>query len=150
VLTGASAVAGVAALTACGADEPTATAPAPDESSADPTPTEEPSKTGGAEEPSQEPTEPLAQLADIPVGGALLVEVAGNPVVVSQPSKGNVVAFSAVCTHQGCTVAVGETQLSCPCHGSTFDFSGKVVNGPAEEPLPDVAVKVSGDAVLPA
>jgi cytochrome b6-f complex iron-sulfur subunit len=60
-----------------------------------------------------------------------------------------VVAFSAICTHQGCTVAAAGTQLQCPCHGSVFDaFTGKVVNGPAQAPLGKVDVSVSGQDVV--
>jgi cytochrome b6-f complex iron-sulfur subunit len=57
-----------------------------------------------------------------------------------------VVAYSAVCTHEGCTVSFdgGEQQLICPCHGSRFDPAdgGAVINGPARRPLPEVAVEV--------
>jgi Rieske Fe-S protein len=45
-------------------------------------------------------------------------------------------ALSAVCTHEGCTVnGLTDNRLVCPCHGSTYDFSGTVVVGPATSPL---------------
>lgn len=70
--------------------------------------------------------------------------------MVAQPTAGKVVAFSAVCTHQGCAVAVAsKTELDCPCHGSKFNaLTGAVLNGPANKPLPSVAVKLSGDSVV--
>ncbi|MGO4299978.1 ubiquinol-cytochrome c reductase iron-sulfur subunit [Leifsonia sp. RAF41] len=87
-------------------------------------------------------------LASIPVGGAVSATLAGKPIVVSQPSAGHVVAFSAVCTHQGCTVAPQGKEFDCPCHGSRFDATtGDVLNGPARDPLPMLNARVSGDAV---
>jgi Rieske Fe-S protein len=64
--------------------------------------------------------------------------------------SGDFVAYSAVCTHQGCTVAYRNGQLACPCHGSIFDPANgaAVVSGPARSPLPEVPVEVSGGEVL--
>jgi Rieske Fe-S protein len=71
-------------------------------------------------------------------------------VVVTRDSEGAVHGFSAVCTHQGCIVArVADGTINCPCHGSKFDLStGQPVAGPARRPLPSVAVKVVGNAVV--
>jgi nitrite reductase/ring-hydroxylating ferredoxin subunit len=97
------------------------------------------------------PGETLAPLADVPVGGAVVVTVGGRGVVVSRPAEGEARAFSAVCTHQGCTVAADGGQLACPCHGSRFDAAtGAVVQGPAQEPLPEIAVAVQGGEVVTA
>lgn len=92
---------------------------------------------------------PLAKLSDVPVGGGLVATGAdGKPIVILQPSAGQVSAVSAVCTHMGTTVAVSGTQLKCPAHGSVFGFDGSVVNGPATAPLAAVAVKVDGANVV--
>ncbi|MDD2851107.1 MAG: Rieske (2Fe-2S) protein [Desulfuromonadaceae bacterium] len=50
-------------------------------------------------------------------------------------------ALSLVCTHLGCTVAVTETGLSCPCHGSRFDQRGLVLQGPADKPLQQYSIE---------
>jgi Rieske Fe-S protein len=92
----------------------------------------------------------LAAVADVPVGGAVSTQdSSGKPVIVSQPSKGEVVAFSAICTHHGCTVAPKGDQLVCPCHGSTYDLAtGDNTGGPAPSPLAKIPVKVQGGKVL--
>merc|ERR1712216_276489 len=40
---------------------------------------------------------------------------------------------NAVCTHLGCVVPwnIAALKYQCPCHGSQYDFNGKVVRGPA-------------------
>ena len=87
-------------------------------------------------------------LSSIPVGGAVSAQLGSTPIVVSQPSAGSVVAFSAVCTHQGCTVAPQGKEFDCPCHGSRFDgTTGDVINGPARNPLTKLKAAVSGDKV---
>jgi len=91
----------------------------------------------------------LAQVSDIPVGGAISAKDAdGKPIILVQPEAGTVVALSAVCTHQQCTVAPEDDELRCPCHGSVFDLTGANVSGPAPSPLAEVDVHVSNGAVL--
>ncbi len=92
---------------------------------------------------------PLAQVSDIPVGGALSATGPdGGPIILLQPQAGTVVALSAVCTHQGCTVVPDGDTLACPCHGSVFDLTGDTVSGPAKAPLPPIDVHVADGAVL--
>lgn len=93
--------------------------------------------------------EELAKLADIPVGGCISATLNGNPILISQPSDGAVVAFSAICTHQGCVVKPAKDEFDCPCHGSRYNFeTGAVLDGPAPKPLPKVEVAVAGAAVV--
>ena len=85
--------------------------------------------------------------ADIPVGGGKVFE--DQKVVVTQPTAGQFKAFTAVCTHQGCTVSlVQDNVIRCPCHGSAFSaVDGSVKNGPAPAPLASKTVSVSGDTL---
>lgn len=93
----------------------------------------------------------LATLSDIPVGGAVEATAPdGSKVLVTQPSAGEVAAFSAVCPHEGCSVLPDSGQLTCPCHGSQFSLSGEVTRGPARSGLQPFAVRVMDGQVLPA
>ncbi|ANP72950.1 ubiquinol-cytochrome c reductase iron-sulfur subunit [Cryobacterium arcticum] len=104
--------------------------------------------TGTPDAGTTTPTE-VATLTDIPVGGAKAVMLNGSQIIVSQPAEGTVVAFSAICTHQGCIVAPEKKGLACPCHGSLFDTAtGAVLTGPATDPLPEVKVTLDGDKVI--
>jgi Rieske Fe-S protein len=89
----------------------------------------------------------LAKLEQVPAGGGLIVVSA--TVVLTKDSKGGLHGFSAVCTHQGCTVgSVEGGAIICPCHGSRFDIrTGAPVAGPATTPLAKVSIVVKGDSV---
>jgi Rieske Fe-S protein len=86
----------------------------------------------------------LAKTTDIPVGGGKVFK--DQKVVVTQPTAGDFKAFSAVCTHQGCTVgSVSNGTINCPCHGSKFKVGdGSVAHGPASDPLPSQSITVTG------
>jgi len=72
----------------------------------------------------------------------------------SQPGSFNgIVAYSKICTHMGCPVALYEQRthhLLCPCHQSTFDLTqnSKVIFGPAKRPLPQLAITVDEEGYL--
>ncbi|WP_369238805.1 Rieske (2Fe-2S) protein [Streptomyces sp. R21] len=89
----------------------------------------------------------LAKTADIPVGGGKIFKK--EKVVVTQPKKGEFKAFSAVCTHQGCTVgSVSDGIIECPCHHSKYRVAdGSVAGGPAPKPLPAKEIKVKGNSI---
>jgi ubiquinol-cytochrome c reductase iron-sulfur subunit len=64
-----------------------------------------------------------------------------------------VVAYSKLCTHAGCPVALyaDETrQLLCPCHHSVFDVlrGASPVEGPAARPLPQLPLGTDTDGYL--
>jgi nitrite reductase/ring-hydroxylating ferredoxin subunit len=95
----------------------------------------------------------LTKLSDVPVGGAVALSVNGKSILVSQPTKGEAAAFSAVCPHQGGNVIVDGKIFQCTLHGSTFvEATGKNISGPAAgQPLPTVNVEVTaGNVVLKA
>ncbi|MEV5849859.1 Rieske (2Fe-2S) protein [Streptomyces sp. NPDC051985] len=109
--------------------------------------------SSSAESPSGESTTgaaagtALAQTSEIPEGGGTVFK--DQKVVVTQPTKGEFKAFSAICTHQGCTVnRVADGTIDCPCHGSKFKIAdGAVAHGPATRPLPAKSITVSGNSI---
>lgn len=64
-----------------------------------------------------------------------------------------IIAFSKICSHMGCAVALYEQQtkhLLCPCHQSTFDVTraAKVLFGPSARPLPQLALALDSEGYL--
>jgi len=92
----------------------------------------------------------LAKTSDVPVGGGTIL--ADKKIVITQPQSGTFHAFTAVCTHAGCTVgSVSSGTINCPCHGSRFNINnGSVVNGPAASPLAPINIKVQGTSIVQA
>lgn len=141
----AGATLGAGVLASCAEDEPAAVGSSPAAST--------PGDGGGSGASSSGGGgHALAELADVPVGGAVsATDQDGKPVIVAQPEAGQVVAFSAICTHKGCTVAPEDGILKCPCHGSTYDLAtGENTGGPAPEPLPEIEVSVEDGSVVQA
>jgi Rieske Fe-S protein len=138
-----------AALTGCstynsnsgGVNAPQGTQPA----TTDPAPAASASGAAGGNAPTA-----LASTSQVPVGGGTIL--AAKKIVITQPQSGTFKAFTAVCTHAGCTVgSVSGGTINCPCHGSRFNIAnGAVVNGPAASPLAPVNIKVQGNSIVQA
>ena len=104
-------------------------------------------KGGGA------PVNAIVAISDLAVGSALQVKLdSGDPGILIRTSTDAVCAFSAVCTHQGCTVDYDQAskELICPCHGARFDplQNGKAIAGPTRIPLTEVSVQISGEYIV--
>jgi cytochrome b6-f complex iron-sulfur subunit len=77
----------------------------------------------------------------------VIVPVSGERVMVLQLPNQELLAFSAICTHEGCTVTYqpGESVIWCPCHDGRFDLNGRVLSGPPPRPLPKYAANRQPD-----
>jgi thiosulfate dehydrogenase [quinone] large subunit len=97
----------------------------------------------------------IIKVAELPVGKTFnfVHSAQGVPAILFR-TKAGVFAYSAICTHQGCSVAYKSStkKLICPCHAAQFDpfANAKVVSGPAERALDKVNVKISGNWIVEA
>jgi len=105
------------------------------------------SANGGSGSGTTTASKDLGATSAIPVGGGKVFP--DQRVVVTQPTAGAFKAFSAVCTHQGCTVnQVSNGLIMCPCHGSEYSITdGSVKQGPAPSPLPTKQITVANDQI---
>jgi len=97
----------------------------------------------------------IIKVAELPVGKTFnfVHSAQGVPAILFR-TKAGVFAYSAICTHEGCSVAYKSStkKLICPCHAAQFDpfANAKVVSGPAERALDKVNVKISGTWIVEA
>jgi thiosulfate dehydrogenase (quinone) large subunit len=80
----------------------------------------------------------LGPAASLPSGAAATYgdPADGAPDIVIRESDGGIKAFSAVCTHAGCTVGYEGGTIVCPCHGGEYSAqTGAVIAGPPPAPL---------------
>ena len=70
----------------------------------------------------------------------------GSPDILIRDAEGNLKAFSAICTHAGCTVGYQSGTIVCPCHGGEFSSeTGEVIAGPPPSGLaPKKVLEVGG------
>jgi glycine/D-amino acid oxidase-like deaminating enzyme/nitrite reductase/ring-hydroxylating ferredoxin subunit len=76
-------------------------------------------------------------LGDILPGEGGVLKIGKEDVAVWKEEDGTLHAFSASCTHKGCTLTWNNADRTwdCPCHGSIFSADGSIIHGPAGEPL---------------
>lgn len=83
--------------------------------------------------------------ADVPASGAMVQRPdMERPVYLRPDGDGGYTALLARCTHRGCQPDAVADRLVCPCHGSEFDLQGRVLEGPADQPLTRYAVRLEG------
>jgi ubiquinol-cytochrome c reductase iron-sulfur subunit len=85
--------------------------------------------------------------------GQLIPDRPGNPGTVMNWTVDNIVAYSKICTHVGCPVALYEEtthHILCPCHQSTFNAAqgAQVLFGPAPRPLPQLPIGTDAQGFL--
>jgi thiosulfate dehydrogenase [quinone] large subunit len=97
--------------------------------------------------PAAAPGVAIGSVSQVPLreAGRFVDPASGQPAYVVHLPGNTFVAFSAVCTHAGCTVRFDSSSLEfvCPCHGGTYDAStGQVTGGPPPSPLAAIPVHI--------
>lgn len=98
----------------------------------------------GGEEPAPQWVS-IALDQRLEVGESISVAHQEEQILLHRPEEGQVLAFSAVCPHEGCAVGVEGDRFECPCHGSQFTLTGEWESGPAEQPLQQYEAEFDGE-----
>ena len=93
----------------------------------------------------------IATTKDVPSGKMKSVENNGKSILVAN-LNGEYFAIGNICTHAACRLSDGTLngeKVWCSCHGSTFDIrTGKVLKGPAKNPVPSFKLRIDGNQIL--
>jgi cytochrome b6-f complex iron-sulfur subunit len=82
-------------------------------------------------------------------GGMALVSSTAGTFLVTRTGATSFVAVTAQCTHEACVVSnATPSSYVCPCHGSEFDTSGRVLVGPATAPLRQFQTEFSNNVLM--
>jgi cytochrome b6-f complex iron-sulfur subunit len=82
------------------------------------------------------------------VGGAAMVNVSTGLYLVARTAQTVVTTVTAACTHDRCDVTgFANNVYVCPCHGSQFNTSGAVVQGPAASALRQFPTTLANNVV---
>ncbi|PYR74106.1 MAG: hypothetical protein DMF87_23795 [Acidobacteria bacterium] len=99
--------------------------------------------SGGTVQVQIDSSSPLAT-----VGGAVMVRASSGAFLVARTAQESFSALTTICTHETCTITgFDNTNFVCPCHGSRFSPTGRVVNGPANAPLRSFATSFSNNVL---
>lgn len=92
----------------------------------------------------------VMKASELAVGAQGSVKINKAEVILYRQDEGTVLAYSAICTHAGCTVIPGDAdRFHCPCHESYFNVAdGSVAGGPAPRPLARYGAAIQGEDIL--
>lgn len=70
-----------------------------------------------------------------------------DSIIIVKKSNTEFLVYSSVCRHKRCNVKYKKDRdvFVCPCHGSTYDISGKVIKGPSKGDIPKYKVKLNNN-----
>lgn len=106
---------------------------------------------GGDEPESKVSSVTVGDIKDLPPGSGKNFKFGSMPALITHTKDGEFHAFSAVCTHLGCTVQFRPEKdlIWCACHGGCYDpSSGKNIAGPPPKPLLALKVEVVKDKII--
>lgn len=80
---------------------------------------------------------PVQYTDELPCGHGGVVEFEGGKFGVYKDDEGNCFVVDTRCPHMGCQLEWNPDELSwdCPCHGSRFDYMGRLIDNPAQEDI---------------
>ena len=87
---------------------------------------------------------------DVKANSGQIFRFGSKPGILIRTPDGELRAFTAVCTHLGCTVEYRSDleQIWCACHNGHYDLNGKNVSGPPPRPLDEFTVNVRGNQIV--
>lgn len=97
------------------------------------------------------PAGAIARKTSLVVGAPVYFDYpSGYPNALFLQKDGSLLALSLLCTHVCCPLNYDQaaSEFGCPCHGSIFDSTGKVIRGPAATSLPEVTLRTDADGYV--
>jgi Rieske Fe-S protein len=90
------------------------------------------------------------KVEDIEKDTGRILKFGSKPVILIRTAKGDLRAFSAVCTHLDCTVQYRKDMgvIWCACHNGKYDLNGHNISGPPPRPLEEFRVIVQRDEIF--
>jgi Rieske Fe-S protein len=91
-----------------------------------------------------------AKLGELKDNSAKVFKFGSEPAILIHTSGGQYRAFTAVCTHLGCTVQYRPDlhEIWCPCHNGTYNLEGRNISGPPPRPLAQYQVHIQDQDVV--
>ncbi|NOZ56434.1 MAG: Rieske 2Fe-2S domain-containing protein [Calditrichaeota bacterium] len=92
----------------------------------------------------------VGKVGDFPPNGWKIFRFGNKPGIILRTPDGDLRAFTAVCTHLGCTVQYREDfqHIWCACHNGHYDLHGKNISGPPPRPLTPFRVTVTDEGKI--
>lgn len=90
-----------------------------------------------------------AKVGELKVNSGKIFPFGDKPALLVLTTDDKYLAFTAVCTHLGCTVQYRPDlhEIWCPCHNGKYDLHGRNISGPPPKPLTEFDVHVQGDDI---
>ena len=90
-----------------------------------------------------------AKVGELAVNSGKIFRFGDKPALLILTPSDKYVAFTAVCTHLGCTVQYRPDlrEIWCPCHNGKYDLHGRNISGPPPRPLTEFNVNVKGEDI---
>jgi cytochrome b6-f complex iron-sulfur subunit len=91
-----------------------------------------------------------AKVGELKDNSGKVFRFGSEPAILIHTPQGKYVAFTAVCTHLGCTVQYRSDlhEIWCPCHNGMYSLTGQNVSGPPPRPLTPYKVHVQGEDIV--